>query len=401
MRAGTVGREGARGVRAQRGPLGCRDRGRHTPVDGPKGAAVRVVIAPDGFGGVLPASQVAAAIAEGWRRVRPGDELDLRPLSDGGEGLLDVLGGDPPTTLEVEVAGPHGHPLTAPVLLTAEDTAVVESALACGLALVPPERRSPMPATSYGVGQLIDAARGAGARRILVGLGGSASVDGGTGALNGLGFRLRVEDGSGLKVGGADLHRVRRVEPTWVADFRGVEVELLADVDVALAEAATLFGPQKGASAQQVAQLDEALRVWADVAERDLGAPGARRLPGAGAAGGLGLGLAVGLDAPLSDGAARVAELVGLPEAIADADLVVTGEGRLDATSLRGKVVGHLRGLAARHGVGLRAVVGVATAPAADALDDVEAASFDGPGGDPRADAVAAAARLAERVGGP
>jgi glycerate 2-kinase len=295
-------------------------------------ARVRVVIAPDGFGGVLPASAVAGAIAEGWRRVRPDDELDLRPLSDGGEGLLDVLARDGDTTVEVEVAGPHGHPLHAPLLLREDGTAVVESALACGLALVPEEQRSPMPATTYGVGQLVEAARGAGAQRILVGLGGSASVDGGTGALNGLGFRLRVEDGSGLKVGGADLHRVRRVEPTWVADFGGIDVELLADVDVVLADAAPLFGPQKGATPEQVEQLTRALEIWAEVAERDLGAAGARQRPGAGAAGGLGFGLAVGLDAPLLDGAAARG-----------------GAGRAGAGARAGGPRGHRRGTARRH----------------------------------------------------
>lgn len=362
---------------------------------------MRVVVAPDGFGGVLPASGVAEAVAQGWRRVRPGDELDLRPLSDGGEGLLDVLARPGDTTREVEVAGPHGHPLHAPLLMREDRTAVVESATACGLALVPEDRRSPMPATTYGVGQLIEAARAAGAAHIVVGLGGSASIDGGTGALNGLGFRLRVEDGSGLKVGGADLHRVRRIEPAWVADFTGVDVELLADVEVVLADAAPLFGPQKGATPEQVEQLTRALETWAEVAERDLDAPGVRELPGAGAAGGLGFGLAAGLSAPLVPGAARVAELVDLPAALASADLVVTGEGRLDATSLRGKVVGHLLERARELAVPVRAVVGVAEPAAAAALDDVEAASPQGPGEDPRADAAAAASRLAARAGPP
>jgi glycerate 2-kinase len=359
---------------------------------------VRVVIAPDGFGGVLPASEVAEAIAEGWHRARPADQLDLLPLSDGGEGLLDVLAREGDTMLEVEVAGPHGHPLHAPVLLREDGTAVIESALACGLALVPQERRTPMPATTYGVGQLIEAARGAGAQRILVGLGGSASVDGGTGALNGLGFRLRVEDGSGLKIGGADLHRVRRVEPTWVADLAGIDVELLADVDVVLADAAPLFGPQKGATPEQVEQLAQALETWADVAERDLDAAGVRSRPGAGAAGGLGFGLAAGLAAPLRDGAARVAELVGLGQALADADLVVTGEGRLDATSLRGKVIGHLLRRAEARSLPVLAVVGAADRDAADALTDVAEASPDGPGQDPYGDAVGAAVSLAERA---
>lgn len=365
---------------------------------------MRVVVAPDGFGGVLTAREAAEAIAAGWRHARPGDELTLRPLADGGEGLLDVVARPQDTWLDVEVAGPHGHPVTTQLLLRDDGTAVVESARACGLDLVPTSHRNPMPATTYGVGQLVAHACQAGASRVVVGLGGSATVDGGTGALNGLGFRLRVADGSGLKVGAADLHRVRRVESTWVANLRGVAVELLADVDVSLAEAARLFGPQKGASPEQVDQLDEALGIWADVAERDL-ADG-RRLreePGAGAAGGLGFGLAAGLSAPLVPGAAAVAELVGLPDALRRADVVVTGEGRLDRTSSRGKVVGHLLRRTSELGVPLYGVVGVAEPGAETGLAGLEAASPGdrGPGDDPAADVAAAAARVAADLGAP
>jgi glycerate 2-kinase len=368
---------------------------------------VRVVVAPDGFGGVLTARQAAEAIAEGWRRARPDDELTLRPLSDGGEGLLDVVARDGDTWLDVEVAGPHGHPVRAPLLLREGSTAVVESARACGLALVSESRRSPMPATTYGVGQLLDRARAEGARRILVGLGGSATVDGGTGALNGLGYRLRVADGSGLKIGGADLHRVRRVEPAWIADFSDVEVELLADVDAVLDEAAPLFGPQKGATPEQVEQLGEALRTWADVAERDLaGGRSMRDEPGAGAAGGLGFGLAAGLSAPLLPGAAAVADLVGLDDALRRADAVVTGEGRLDETSGRGKVVGDLLRRSGELGLPLYGVVGVAEEGAATGLVAVEQAAAGtgadaGPGEDPLAEVAAAAARLAAGLGSP
>lgn len=368
---------------------------------------MRVVIAPDGFGGVLTARGAAEAIAEGWRRSRPDDEVVLRPLSDGGEGLLDVVARDEDTRLDVEVAGPHGHPVGAPLLLRDDGTAIVESARACGLDLVPDARRSPMPATTYGVGQLIDRAHREGARRILVGLGGSASVDGGTGALNGLGFRLRVADGSGLKIGAADLHRVGRVEPAWAADYGDVEIRLLADVDAVLAEAAPLFGPQKGATPQQVEQLADALTVWADVAERDLaGGERVRDRPGAGAAGGLGFGLAAGLSAPLVPGAGAVGELVGLGEALRGADAVVTGEGRLDATSLRGKVVGDLLRRAAERGLPLYGVVGIAEPGTDLGLAGLEQASAGrgpdgGAGPDPAAEVAAAAARLAVALGSP
>lgn len=359
---------------------------------------MRVVIAPDGFGGVLRASEVADAVAEGWRRARPGDEVAAVPMSDGGEGLLEVLGADPAwRETAVEVAGPRGHPLDATVLHRDDGTAVIESARACGLSRVPAGERSPMPATTYGVGQLIAAAHRVGASRLLVGLGGSATVDGGSGALNGLGFRLRVDDGSGLKVGAADLHRVRHVEPTWAPDLSGVTVELLADVDIALLEAPALFGPQKGATPDQIAGLETALEIWADVAERDLDAPGLRHEAGTGAAGGLGFGLAAGLGASLVPGADRVADLVGLPAALAGGDLVVTGEGRLDAGTGHGKVVDHVARRGRELGRPVLAVVGAHDAGADIPLDDVEAASPDGPREDPRADAVAAAERLAAR----
>jgi glycerate 2-kinase len=358
---------------------------------------VRVLIAPDDFKGTLSAGRAAEAIAAGWRRRRPGDEVVLLPLSDGGDGLLEVLRRDGDRVVEVEVAGPHSHPRQARLLLGRDGTAVVESALACGLHLVPEDRRNPMPATTWGVGQLIDAAREAGARRVLVGLGGSASVDGGTGALSGLGFRLRIDDGSGLKVGAHDLGRVRDAGRDWVADFSGVEVVLLADTDARLDEAAELYGPQKGATPEQVELLGRALLTWADVAERDLAAgQGVRERAGSGAAGGLGFGLAAGLGARLESGAAAVGRRLGLEDQVAAADLVVTGEGRLDATSSRGKVIGHLAALADAHDRPLAAVVGAAEAAAAGTLAAVAEASPAGPGPDPEGDVARAATRLAE-----
>lgn len=362
---------------------------------------MRVVIAPDGFGGTLTAREAAEAIAAGWRERRPDDELVVVPLSDGGEGLLDVVAGPRDSWVDVEVAGPHGHPLDAAFLLREDGTAVVESARACGLHLVPEERRTPRWATTYGVGQLLDAARGRGARRVLLGLGGSASVDGGAGALTGLGFRLTVADGSGLKIGGEDLPRVAGAAAGWSADWDGVEVVLLADVPTRLLDAARVFGPQKGATADELPAMTQALRTWADVAERDLAGRAHRDEHGTGAAGGLGFGLRCALPgARIVVGVDVVADLVDLDARLRDADLVVTGEGRLDATSTGTKVVPAVAGRARAAGVDVAAVVGGVRDPVPGELADLEVvvAAADGPGPDPAAQVAAAAARLATTV---
>lgn len=381
-----------------------------------------VVIAPDGFGGTLSAAEAAEAIAAGWRAVRPADDLILVPMSDGGEGLLDVVERPDDVRHITEVAGPLGHPLDAAMLLRADGSVLIESALACGLALVAHDRRTPLRTTTYGVGQLLEGARALGARRILVGLGGSATVDGGAGALIALGLRPTLEDGSGLKIGAADLERVAAVSVGWRSDWSDVEVELLADVTTPLTDAAPVFGPQKGASPDEVERLRAGLDRWADVVERDLVAAGQgpngggtvgvadgivedpaapddrharlRDLPATGAAGGLGYALVAAVGARFRVGSEAVGELVGLPAAIATADLVVTGEGRLDATTGAGKVVTHVAGCARAHGLRVHAVVGQ-RGPDAPTLDDVQEASPDGPPPDPVADVREAAGRSA------
>ncbi len=360
---------------------------------------MRIVVAPDGFGGTLTAPEAAEAIAAGWRRVRPGDDVRLVPLSDGGEGLLDVVAADRFERRTTEVAGPLGHPLQAPWFLDRDGTAIIESAAICGLHLLAAADRHPGRTTSYGVGQLLAAARAEGARRILLGLGGTASVDGGAGALTGLGFRLRVDDGSGLKIGGDELHRVAAAEPGWSPRPWDVDVVMLADVSTPLFDAAKVFGPQKGASSDQVADLARGLAVWAEVAERDLAAgEPLHRLPGSGAAGGLGFGLACGLGATFVPGADHVGELVGLADAIVGADLVITGEGRLDRTSAAGKVVGAVRDLAQRHRRQVAAVVGQAS-EGLEGLVAIAEAAPEGPGGDPAGEVRAAAESLAVRFG--
>jgi len=370
---------------------------------------VRVVIAPDSFGGTLTAPEAGAAIAAGWRRVHPDAAVDVVPMSDGGEGLLDALLAGPMPGLEVhetEVADAAGLATTGRWLTAEDATAVIESAEACGLSVLPEERRDPRRTTTWGVGQLLEAARAAGARRILLGLGGSATIDGGTGALSALGFRLTIADGSGLKVGGEDLPRVTGAERTWVDDWSAVEVVLLADVTEVLAEAPSVYGPQKGANARTVAHLEAGLAAWRAVAERDLGAPAALAdAPGAGAAGGLGYGLVAGLGARFAHGARAVARLNRLAEVIAGgtgqgsaavADVVITGEGRLDATSSSGKVVATVVEQATAAGAPAVAVVGRADAEL-DGLDAVEEAAPRGPGDEPAEEVAAAAERLAGR----
>ena len=361
---------------------------------------MRVLIAPDGFKGTLTAPTAAAAIAAGWRRARPDDVLDLLPLADGGDGLCEVLAGEDDRWLEVEVVGPLGRPVQARALLRRDATAVVASAAACGIELVPPSGRTPMATTTYGVGQLLLAVVAAGARHVLVGLCGSATVDAGLGALTALGLRLRVADGSGLKIGGGEIHRLATIERTWLPDLGAVDFELLADVTTPLAEAAEVFGPQKGASPAEVVHLTAALDHVADIVERDLTrGRHLRDQPGTGAAGGLGFGLAAALGATFVDGAARVAEMVGLEAALATADLVVTGEGRLDASSLQGKVVGHVLERATALDTAVVAVAGQVAAGADATLADAESAAPDGPGDDPGAEVEAAANRLADRSG--
>jgi glycerate kinase len=275
---------------------------------------MRVLVAPDSFGGTLSAIEAAAAIAAGWRSVAPADELDLVPMSDGGPGFVDVLAASLPggRLIPVEVTGPLGERVRAEILV-AEETVYVESAQACGLHLIPDSERDPSRTTTYGVGQLIAAAIEQPVRRIVVGLGGSGTNDGGRGAWEVLGD-----------------HPLPAT----------VELVAATDVDNPLLGpngASAVFGPQKGADRAMVLDLDDRLRAWADEVEARLGIAGTRDRPGAGAAGGLGFALyAWGADR--TPGFEVVAAAVGLAGRIETADLVVTGEGAFDAQSLRGKV---------------------------------------------------------------
>jgi glycerate kinase len=286
---------------------------------------VRILVAPDKFGGTLSAVEAAAAIATGWRRGDGSAVIDEVPLSDGGPGFIDVLhnalGGD---LLPVTIRDPLARPTAGAVLLV-DGVAYVESAQACGLHLLSADERDPLTTSTYGVGQLVTAALDAGATRIVIGLGGSSTNDGGRGMLGALGLR-EMRMGEQLTVDRSGL------------DPRLADVELIAasDVDNPLlgqSGASVVFGPQKGAKPETVALLEARMRVWARTVDATL----ADR-PGAGAAGGLGFAIFV-LGGRRESGIDLVRDAVGLRDRAATADLVVTGEGRFDEQSLRGKVV--------------------------------------------------------------
>lgn len=319
---------------------------------------MRIVLAPDGFGGTLSPVSAAAALAAGWATAAPGDRLVQVPLSDGGPGFVEVLAAALPAArpVEVTVQDALGRPVRARFLLDGAaaggGTAYVESAAAGGLHLLGAGERDPLTATTYGVGQLLQAALDAGATRIVVGLGGSATDDGGAGLLAALGLAGQDAAGRRLPPGGAALADLARV--VGAPDGRLADVRLVAatDVDAPLLGsrgATAVFAPQKGAAPADLPLLEAALARWADVLEGALGVA-VRDRAGAGAAGGLGAAL-FALGAERASGVDLVSNLAGLEAAVRGADLVVTGEGTFDATSLTGKVVSGVAASAGRNGV--------------------------------------------------
>ncbi|WUI03582.1 glycerate kinase [Spirillospora sp. NBC_00431] len=318
----------------------------------------RVVLAPDSFKSTLSAARAAEAMADGFRRVLPDVAIERLPQADGGEGTLDtVLAARPDAAVRTTTVALPGGPHTARWLMLGDGTAVVELAECCGLPLV--GTGDPAGAGSGPLGAVLRAARLASARRIVVGLGGSASTDGGAGCLRELGLRTTGPSGRDVPPGGAGLAEVTRADTTGLLDPPPDGVLLLCDVDAPLfgpRGAAAVFGPQKGAGPALVRFLDDALRRWSGVVGGDPDAPGA------GAAGGIGYGLACCWGATMVSGARYLSELSGLPDRVAGAALVVTGEGRHDGQSYTGKVTGHVVGLAERHGVPAAVIAGSVTA---------------------------------------
>ena len=321
-----------------------------------------MIVAPQSFKGSADAVAVASAIARGIRRVLPDAHIEEMPLADGGEGTVRALvtatnGG----LRRSRVHDPLGREIDAEWgVLGDGTTAVVEMAAASGLPLLQPRERDARITSTRGTGELILAAAASGAHRIVIGIGGSATNDGGSGMARAFGYRFLDRDGDELPEGGAALARLGRIDGQTDPRLVRPSIEVACDVRNPLLGpegASAVYGPQKGATPEIVRELDAALARYADVVEAFVGRP-IRDVPGAGAAGGLGAGLLAFLDARLVSGAELVLGAVGFAERIANADLVVTGEGRIDRQSGYGKLTGAVTTAARRAGVSVIAVAG-------------------------------------------
>jgi glycerate kinase len=323
---------------------------------------MRIVIATQEFKGSLTASQAAAAIAEGVQRALPEADLETVPMADGGPGTVGAVveagGGG---TASATVQDPLGRPVSAQWGIVEEQTGVIEMAAAAGLWRLAEEERDPRVTSTYGVGQLVLAALDAACRRIIVGVGGSATNDGGAGMAAALGVRFLDAGDNELALGGAALACLERIDASGL-DQRLRECEVIAATDVTNPlcgpEGASLvYGSQKGAGPEAARELDAALRRYGEMVERDVDMH-ILDAPGAGAAGGLGAGLIAFLRARIEPGVEVVARTVRLRERLRGADLVLTGEGRLDGQTNYGKTVAGVARIAAAEGVPVIAVAG-------------------------------------------
>ena len=324
---------------------------------------MKIVIAPDSFKDSLSAQGAADAIAKGLTEVWPDAQLIKCAMADGGEGtvaaILAVCGGE---LRRIVVKGPLGTPMNAAWgWLPDSHIAIIEMAEASGLQLVPPGERDACISSTYGTGELIREALKAGAKRVILAIGGSATNDGGAGAMQALGVQLSDGQGMPLAPGGLALARLTHIDLSDLDPrLAGVRFDIAADVDNPLCGphgASAIFGPQKGASPEQVEQLDQALDHFAGLCAKAL-KKDVRDEPGSGAAGGLGFAAKAFLGAQFKSGVDVVAEMVGLAEAVAGADLVITGEGRFDAQTLRGKTPMGVARIAKAHGVPVIVIAG-------------------------------------------
>lgn len=361
---------------------------------------MRVVIAPDSFKECLPAVAVCHAIAVGVRRAAPDATIVELPMADGGEGTVEAMvhatGG---RFCHANVTDPLGNPVNARFgALPDGVTAVIEMAAASGLELVPLDRRNPLVTTTYGTGELLRAALDAGATRLIVGIGGSATNDGGAGAAQALGYRLVDAAGESIPRGGGGLERLARIE-SQSRDPRlaNAQIDVACDVNNPLTGptgASAIFGPQKGATAETVARLDRNLGHLAAIVRRDLHVE-IETLPGSGAAGGLGGGLVAFAGATLRRGVELVVDSTRLREKLAGADLCLTGEGAVDHTNNFGKTAVGVASVAAALGVPVVVLTGAKLDGASGLLHrGVTACLAIAPGPITRDIAIASAAEL-------
>lgn len=303
---------------------------------------MKIVIAPDSFKGSLTAIEIANALEQGVKEVLPEAIVEKIPMADGGEGTMQCLvNATQGTIYEKEVIGPLGEPVSASFgVLGDQITAAIEMASASGLPLVSPEKKNPLITTTYGTGQLINAALDHGCQKMIIGIGGSATNDGGAGMVQALGIHLLDKDEKEISYGGAQLSLLDRIDISQ-ADKRIKESKILIASDVQNplcgdTGASRIYGPQKGATEEMIVTLDSALSHFADIIKRDLGKD-IKDIPGAGAAGGLGAGLMAFLNAELKPGIDIIINHVCLEEKIKDADLIITGEGEISSSTIYGK----------------------------------------------------------------
>jgi len=323
---------------------------------------MKIVIAPDSFKESLSAMEAALAIERGFKRIFPNADYQKMPMADGGEGtvqsLVDATNG---SIKERIVTGPLGNPVKAFFGLMGDGkTAVIEMAAASGLHLVPFERRNPLVTTTRGTGELILSALDLGVEHMIIGVGGSATNDGGAGMVQALGGRLLDSDGNDIQAGGGVLSEIASIDLTGLDQrLTEIKIEVACDVDNPLTGprgASAIFGPQKGATPEMVQLLDQNLTHFADVVEASLGRS-FRNIEGAGAAGGLGASLVAFLNAELKRGIQIVLDAVNFDEVVEDANLVITGEGRIDSQTIYGKTPIGVAKAAKKYGV---PVIGVA-----------------------------------------
>ncbi|BFI68585.1 glycerate kinase [Yersinia pseudotuberculosis] len=324
---------------------------------------MKIIIAPDSFKESLTAMQVAEAIEQGFSEIFPQAEYIKLPMADGGEGTVESMvaatGGE---LVNVEVTGPLGVPVKAFYGWMGDgETAVIEMAAASGLHLVAPEQRNPLITTSYGTGELILAALNHGARKIILGIGGSATNDGGAGMMQALGVQLSDQQGKALTVGGAALVQLVDIDLSQLDDrLAQTDILVACDVDNPLCGAkgaSAVFGPQKGATPERVQQLDAALQHYGEKIEQVTG-KSVINVAGAGAAGGMGAALFGLLNARLQPGIEIVTEALKLAAAVQDADLVITGEGRIDSQTIYGKTPVGVARVAKRFDIPVIAIAG-------------------------------------------